>query len=73
MQHLIDKGLIRDVMLRLGTRCRPLRELRRRTVFDAIQSQLTGPADNALNPTWTLGRLDQHDPVFAARSEIGLG
>jgi hypothetical protein len=46
---------------------------RRRTVFDAIQSQLIGPADNTLNPAWTLGRRDQHDPVFAVRSEIGLG
>lgn len=45
---------------------------RRRTVFDAIQSQLVDTAANMLNPAWTLGRRDPHDPVFAARAEIGL-
>jgi len=44
----------------------------RRTVFDAIQSQLVDAGDNALNPAWTLGRRDQHDPVFSVRAEIGL-
>ncbi|MDR5814132.1 nuclear transport factor 2 family protein [Caballeronia sp. LZ033] len=44
----------------------------RRTVFDAIESQLVDAADNSLDPAWTLGRRDPHDPVFAARAEIGL-
>lgn len=45
---------------------------RRRTVFDAIQSQLVDPADNVLNPAWTLGRRGTDDPVFAVRAAAGL-
>jgi hypothetical protein len=48
------------------------RVAQRRTVFDAIQSQLVDPADSAINPAWTLGCRDQNDPVFTVRAEVGL-
>ncbi|WP_025597754.1 nuclear transport factor 2 family protein [Burkholderia sp. WSM2230] len=44
----------------------------RRTVFDAMQSNLVDADDTVLNPAWTLGKRDEHDPVFLVRAEAGL-
>jgi hypothetical protein len=50
------------------------RVARRRTVFDAMRSKpVAGDGiARALNPKWTLGRRDKHDPVFLVRAEAGL-
>lgn len=43
---------------------------RRRTVFDAIQSQLVDPG--SLNEAWTLGTRGASDTVYVVRKEAGV-